>query len=236
MRDGRHVVVLTGAGVSVASGLPTYRGLGGLWTKDPSLAEALVAGADPKLMWRALASLRTVLAGAEPNPAHHALAAWEKRVVEAGGTFTLVTQNVDGLHQRAGSRNVVEYHGALRRSRCNDPSCTLEPFEDGVAGEAPPPCPRCGGPLRPDVVLFEEMIGAHEEMTAKRALRDCDLFLAAGTSGTVWPAASFVRGAKYAGAHTVLVNLERLDDDVWDEQHLGPAEALLPRLVAGGGG
>lgn len=228
LRAFRRVVVLTGAGVSVASGLPTYRGAAGLWTKDPALADALRAGADPRLVWRALASMRTTLAAARPNAAHEALAAFERNVTAKGGVFTLVTQNIDGLHQRAGSVNVVEYHGALRRSRCT--SCALPPFEDATAGDEPPPCPQCGQPLRPDVVLFDEMIGAHEEVAAKRALRDCDLFLAAGTSGTVWPASSFVRSARYEGAHTVLVNLEA-GDDTYDERHEGPAEELLPRLL-----
>jgi NAD-dependent deacetylase len=225
----RKVVVLTGAGVSVASGLPTYRGLAGLWTARPELARALVAGAPPPVVWEALVPLRAKLATVAPNEAHRAIARWERSVERRGGIFTLVTQNVDGLHQAAGSRNVLELHGALRRSRCS--RCDLPPFEDPSAPPRPPPCPRCGAPLRPDVVLFEEPIGAREEVESKRALREVDLFVAVGTSGTVWPASSFVRAAEYAGARTILVNAERIDRAPYDEQIVGPAEEILPTLL-----
>ncbi|MBI2396007.1 MAG: NAD-dependent deacylase [Deltaproteobacteria bacterium] len=230
-RPGRRVVVLTGAGISVASGLPTYRGAGGLWTANPELEEALSAGASPEVVWRGLAPLRAAVSKAEPNAAHVALAAWERRVVDQGGSCTLVTQNVDGLHTRAGSSNVIEYHGALRRSRCSDGGCPSRPFEDDRGSDTPPPCATCGAPLRPDVVLFGEMIGAREEVESKRALRDCDLFVAIGTSGTVWPASSFVRAAQYAGAHTILVNLEPIDDSPYDEVIVGAAETVVPALV-----
>lgn len=228
----RNVVVLTGAGISVASGLPTYRGAGGVWTTNPELAESLRAGAKPELVWRALVTdLRAKIAAAQPNAAHRALAAFERRVVGAGGSFRLVTQNVDGLHQAAGSQRVIEFHGALRRSRCSDPTCATEPFDDASTSELPPRCPRCGAPLRPDVVLFDEPIGAREEVESKRALRDCDLFLAVGTSGTVWPASSFVRAAEYAGAHTVLVTLEPASGEPYDEVIAGRAEEVLPSLL-----
>ncbi len=226
----RSVVILTGAGVSVASGLPTYRGAAGLWTKDPALADALRAGASPEVIWRGLAPIRKNLASARPNAAHVALADFERAIVAEGSVCTLITQNVDGLHSTAGSRNVIEYHGALRRSRCSQ--CELAPFDDETATDTPPPCPQCGAPLRPDVVLFDEMIGATEEVTAKRALREVDLFLAVGTSGTVWPASSFVRAAEYAGAHTVLVNAEPIEGAPYDEIITGPAEIVLPELLA----
>lgn len=225
-----RVVVLTGAGVSVASGLPTYRGAAGLWTKDPALADSLRAGASPEVIWRALAPLRAKVAEARPNAAHVALASFEKTIIEAGGAFTLITQNVDGLHRAAGSRNVIEFHGALRRTRCT--ACPLPPFDDDTTSERPPPCPQCGAPLRPAVVLFDEMIGADEEVAAKRALRDCDLFLAVGTSGTVWPASSFVRSAEYEGAHTVLVNAEAVEGAPYAEIIVGAAEEVLPPLLA----
>ncbi|MCA9636602.1 MAG: NAD-dependent deacylase, partial [Myxococcales bacterium] len=189
----RSVVVLTGAGVSAASGLPTYRGPGGLWTADPELARSLVAGASLERMWSALGPLRAALAEVRPNAAHRALADFEARHVAAGGRFCLITQNVDGLHQAAGSKNVVEYHGSLLRSRCLG-ACGV--IDDRAVHAKPPACPGCGGPMRPDVVLFEETIGVRQERAAKRALDECDLFVAIGTSGMVWPAASFVRGAE----------------------------------------
>jgi NAD-dependent deacetylase len=234
IHTARRIVVLTGAGVSVASGLPTYRGSAGLWTKRPELANSLRAGASPEVVWAGLAPLRAALLDARPNDAHVALAKYEAAVVARGGELTLVTQNVDGLHQRAGSRRVIEYHGALRRSRCSDATCASAPFEDDTASDAPPPCTVCGAPLRPDVVLFDEMIGAREEVEGKRALRDCDLFLAVGTSGTVWPASSFVRAAEYAGAKSILVNAEEVPGAPYDQIIIGRAEEVLPRILTGG--
>ena len=180
------MVVLTGAGVSVASGLRPYRGPGGLWTDQPELAARMTAGAAPDDLWHLFGPLRGELARAEPNAAHRALAALEARV-----PLTVITQNIDGLHQRAGSQSVVELHGALGRSRCV--ACDRV-TEDLVPHVTAPRC-ECGGALRPDVVLFEEPLPVDAEYAAKRALRDCDLFLAIGTSGTVSPASNFVRSA-----------------------------------------
>ena len=226
----RRVVVLTGAGISVASGLRPYRGPGGLWTSNPELAHQLVAGVDAETLWTVTCDWRTEMAAAEPNAAHHALAAFEERMLSAGGSFTLITQNVDGLHGRAGSRNVIELHGALRRSRCSATSCALKPFLDDRRAGPPPACPECGAALRPDIVLFEEMLGAFEEWSAKKALRETDLFVAIGTSGTVSPASNFVRAAEYAGAHTALLNLEHPGTSLFSQFHGGDAVALVPRL------
>jgi len=227
----RRVVVLTGAGASVASGLRPYRGPGGLWEEDPALKAMATAGASPADLWRLWGALRGEVALASPNEAHRALARFEARITGDGGVFSLITQNVDGLHQRAGSRAVIELHGALRRSRCS--ACDLPPFDDETPHLTPPPCPRCGAPLRPAVVLFDEPLGADEEVGAKRALRGCDLFLAIGTSGSVWPASSFVRSAAYEGARTAYVNLTPLTPPApdFDEVHLGRAESLLPALL-----
>lgn len=147
----------------------------------------------------------------------------------------LVTQNIDGLHQRAGSRNVIELHGSVFRTKCNRPECGLEPYqddEDHVANV--PTCPMCGATLRPDVVLFDEPIPGAVESHVKRALRDCDMFLAVGTSGTVAPASNFVRSAEYEKARTVLVNLEPMKPrhPAVDEEYLGRAEEILPILLS----
>jgi NAD-dependent deacetylase len=228
----RRVVVLTGAGISVGAGLPTYRGPGGLWESEPELAKALVAGVAPALLWRTLGAMRSVVARAEPSPAHLALARFERDLEAQGGSFTLLTQNVDALHQRAGSRNVIELHGRLGRTRCT--ACSLPPFDDTSSPSEVPPCLACGAPLRPDVVLFEEPLGADEEVGAKRALRGCDLFVAIGTSGTVWPAASYVRSAEYEGAHTVLVDLvpPPSPNPSFRELVVGPADEVVPALFA----
>ena len=148
--------------------------------------------------------------------------------------FLLVTQNVDALHQRAGSKNVVELHGNIMQTRCSNPSCTLQPYRDEQSHlDKAPSCPMCGSVLRPDVVLFGEEIPALTSWTVKRALRDCDLFLAIGTSGLVTPAANYVRSAEYAGARTILVNLEpmTMPNPAFKEQYLGPAEEVLPNLL-----
>ena len=229
-----RIVVLTGAGISVAAGLPTYRGPGGLWERDPRLAAALVAGADPSLVWSVLGPLRPTVAAARPTRAHEALARFEARQRAAGRSLTVITQNVDALHARAGTTSVIELHGRLTRTRCSNPRCDLPPFDDASAPTKAPPCPRCGAPLRLDVVLFEEPLGAAEEVAAKRALRDCDLFVAIGTSGTVWPAASFVRSAAYEGAHTIFANLTPPDppNPAFREVVLGAAEDIVPALFA----
>jgi NAD-dependent deacetylase len=230
----RSIVVLTGAGISVPSGLRPYRGPGGLWTSNPDLANQLVAGFDPATLWRVTCAWRKEVALAEPNDAHRALAAFEARVLSDGGSFTLLTQNVDGLHVRAGNQNVVELHGAVRRSRCSSTGCTSEGFVDDRREGPVPTCVACGAPVRPDIVLFEERLGALEEWTAKKALREVELFVAIGTSGTVSPASSFVRSAEYSGAHTVLVNLELPDpsESHFAEMHAGDAAVLVPKLFA----
>jgi len=230
----RNIVVLTGAGISVASGLRPFRGPGGLWTEegvDQTPATPKGFAADPRATWRLFSPLREAASNAQPNTAHHALRAAE---AVAPGAFVLITQNVDGLHQRAGSQNVVEVHGNVFRTKCGDETCTLPRFVDESTPDAEiPTCPTCGGPLRPDVVLFEEPIDVDDERLIKRALRDADLFIAIGTSGTVSPASNYVRGAAYAGARTILVNLEAMEpkNPSFSEEYLGKAEDLLPQLL-----
>ena len=223
----RNIAVLTGAGISRSAGLATYRGPGGLWS-DPELAalshvDALRARRVDvcAMFWRFRDEIRAVA----PTAAHRALAAFEA-ALPTDATFTLVTQNVDGLHQAAGSRRVVEYHGSLARWRCERCGRDVIPPD----GPAPPTC--CGEVMRPSAVLFGEMIPVEAEHAVKRALRDCDLFVAIGTSGTVAPASGFVRSAKYAGARTLLANLEVADNarELFDEVQLGEADALVPAL------
>ena len=226
-----HIVILTGAGVSVGSGLPTYRGPGGLW-ETAEIARTVEArflpGSLPDL-WRLYSERRRVALTAAPNPAHLAIAALQ---AARPGAVTLLTQNVDGLHQRAGSPQVTELHGSAFRTRCTDPTCALPPFDDTRSYDSVPPCPTCGAPLRPDVVLFGEPLPEASLRQAQTALSQCDLFYAAGTSGLVWPAAAFVQIASQAGAYTVLVNLEAgAEAEAFDKVHLGRAEDLLPGLL-----
>jgi len=231
LRSYDHIVVLTGAGVSASSGLPTYRGPGGLWEKEglSDLATSEAWQERPQDVWKLFGGLRGQVREVEPNAAHLALARMEAL---ADGAFTLVTQNVDGLHQRAGSVNVVELHGNIHQTRCSSTDCKLEVFTDELAYEEVPVCSLCSAKLRPDIVLFGEALPVLGDHLATRALRDCDLFIAIGTSGTVSPASRFVRSAEYVGAHTVLVNLEAMDEggSAFKEQFIGKADELLPEI------
>lgn len=231
-----RIVVLTGAGISAASGLRTYRGPDGVWEEHEveKFGHADALAQRPQETWRLFGGMREPVLAAKPNAAHLALASWETQLAPHQ-EFLLVTQNVDALHQRAGSRNVVELHGNLMVTRCSNKACTLKPYRDEQTHvQAVPKCPVCGAVLRPDVVLFGEEIPALPSWTVKRALRDCDLFIAIGTSGLVTPAANYVRGAEYAGARTILVNLEPMaqPNPAFKEQYLGPAEKVLPALLA----
>ncbi|MCA9797297.1 MAG: metallophosphoesterase family protein, partial [Candidatus Eremiobacteraeota bacterium] len=220
-----RVVILTGAGISVASGLGTYRGPGGLWEGSGVNPAATGAGIqeDPWGCWQFFLPLREQILAAEPNPAHLALADLARRL---RGGLTLVTQNVDGLHSRAGSTDVLELHGSLLRSRCD--GCQKPPFEDSNIYSELPLCD-CGAPLRPDIVLFDEAISVHADHLSKRALRQVELFVAIGTSGTVAPANRFVRSAAYAGATTLEINTQR--SGAFDLVLEGRAEMLVPEWV-----
>lgn len=224
--DFERLVVLTGAGISAASGLGTYRGSGGLWEEsgiDPA-ATAEGMGEDPWGCWQFFLPMRERILRARPNPAHLALADLHRRL--AGG-LTLITQNVDGLHTEAGSPGVLELHGNLNRTRCTH--CDLKPFQDPTIHEKLPICPECDSPLRPDIVLFGEAIPLEASHRAKRALREVDLFVAVGTSGTVAPANRYIRSAQYVGARTLEINLECSGE--FDLQLEGPAESLVPEWV-----
>ncbi len=228
-RAYRQIVVLTGAGVSAPSGLPVYRGPGGFWEDKSAEALASAQSLSTRLdeLWGLFGAMRAKVLRAEPNPAHRALAKFQQRAP----SMVLLTQNVDGLHQRAGSEGVVELHGSILRNRCT--GCG-EVTGDREAHATAPPCPNCGQPMRPDVTLFDEPLDVDAEWKAKHALRECDLFLAVGTSGTVAPAASFVRWAEVNGARTILVNLEApaSPHPAYRETYWGPAQELLPQLLA----
>ena len=228
----RRVVVLTGAGVSAESGIPTFRdALTGLWARfDPlELATPAAFERQPKLVWDWYAERRTAVLAAQPNPGHHALVAIERRVPD----FLLATQNVDGLHGRAGSRALVELHGALSRVRCSREDRVVARWDEPLAADEPPRCPACGAFLRPDVVWFDEMLPAHAIARAEDAARGCDLMIVAGTSAEVYPAASLPLMAKAAGASVCEVNphdtpVSRLADFALRER----AGVALPALVA----
>ncbi len=229
LSDYQKIVVLTGAGVSVASGLGTYRGPGGLWEKEDLAKYTHVAmmHADPRGMWKAFGPLRQSACEAEPNAAHFALAALEKKLLTSQ-RFQLATQNVDGFHQMAGSSNVIELHGNLRFSRCSNRDCDLPRFEDEEAHlDELPLCERCGEFIRPDIVLFGEILPPRVIPRSEAALINCDLFISIGTSGMVMPAAKFVSVAKDEGARTIYLNVEPTQNADFDEEVIGPAEKTL---------
>lgn len=202
----RRVAVLTGAGISVASGIPTFRGPEGLWRnfRPEELATPEAYAREPQRVWAWYAERYRLACRARPNRAHELLADLEGR---KGDGFLLVTQNVDGLHLRAGSRRVVELHGSLHRARCEvcHHRFALPPPEEFVP---PPSCPRCGSRARPDVVWFGELLppGAYE--AAEEVFRRAEVALVVGTSAVVEPAASLGRVARRSGAYLVEVNPE----------------------------
>jgi len=201
----RRVTCLTGAGVSAESGIPTFRdALTGLWSKfDPmTLASQEGFAANPGLVWRWYMDRLSWVEEAVPNPGHVALAELEKLMP----TFTLITQNVDNLHEKAGSADVLHIHGSLARFRCNrcHAPYTLKPEDEGA--QEPPRCLNCGGPVRPDVVWFGEMLPYEVLRGAQQAALTCDVMLVVGTSGVVYPAAELPYTAKSAGAFVIDVN------------------------------
>jgi len=227
MRGTENIVVLTGAGISAESGIATFRGPGGLWeghrVEDVCTPEALAA--DPVLVHRFYDARRAALAGVAPNAAHDALArldaAW-------AGNLLIVTQNVDDLHERAGAKRLLHMHGELRSALCA--ACDARVAWDAAL----PPgsvCANCSAPdLRPDIVFFGEMPYQMERI--ERALAEADLFVSIGTSGAVYPAAGFVQGARYAGAQTLELNLERsAGSGYFHETRLGAAGVLVPEWV-----
>jgi NAD-dependent deacetylase len=232
MSAGPALLVLTGAGVSADSGLATFRGAGGLW-EGHALEEVATPAAwraSPRLVWRFYQERRAALERVEPNPAHRALAELERRLVAAGAGFTLVTQNVDDLHERAGSLRALHMHGELLVLRCE--TCGVRRRDREHLDPARfVPCSACGAVrLRPDVVWFGELPYHMDAIEA--AVERCTHFLAVGTSGVVYPAAGLLQAARAAGARTYLQALERPENAALaDEFHPGRAAVTLPPLL-----
>jgi NAD-dependent deacetylase len=222
LERGARVFVLTGAGISAESGVRTFRDAGGLWyeyrIEDVATPEGFAR--DPKLVWRFYSERRKGLREVKPNPAHEALARLPN--------IFLCTQNVDDLHERAGSEDVVHMHGELLKTRCD--SCPRPAFRDDSGYFDEVPRCECGGRLRPHVVWFGEVPFELERIYA--ALDECDLFLTVGSSGAVHPAAGFVSHLRHRGrAPCIYVGLERPDNAyAFDECRLGKAGELLPKL------
>jgi NAD-dependent deacetylase len=226
--DDPYVTVLTGAGVSAESGVPTFRGPDGLW-KTHRAEELATPGAfarDPALVWEWYDWRRQICRRTNPNPAHSAIAALDKRL----SRFLLVTQNVDGLHRRAGSDRIIELHGNIFRARC--PECGRSSDDLGVPlVEIPPRC-ACGGLLRPDVVWFGEGLPGAALNEAFEASRSCELMIVVGTSAVVQPAASMPLLAKQAGAAVIEVNPDETPITPFVDIHIeGNAAEIVPDLA-----
>ncbi len=232
LRGPGPVVAFTGAGVSAESGLATFRGPGGIWEgRSPmELATPEAFAADPALVWRFYAWRRSSAAAAEPNPAHRALAA----LARARADFTLITQNVDGLHERAGNTELIRLHGSLWRNRCTREGTEAEDRRDDL-GELPPHC-SCGGMLRPGVVWFGESLPVDALERAAHAAREAALLIVVGTSAQVYPAADLPRLAREAGAFVVEINPEPTGLTGEVDVHIsGAAGEVLPDWLRAAG-
>jgi NAD-dependent deacetylase len=224
MGNSKKIVVLTGAGISAESGIKTFRDADGLWENEPVQVVATPEGfeSDPERVIRFYDERRNSLKNVEPNAAHHALVKLEEKF---GDNFLLITQNVDDLHQRAGSKRIIAMHGELLKVRCLSPDghviyCTEN---------QPEKCPECGDKMRPHIVWFGEI--PFEMKRIQEALTQCDLFAYIGTSGVVYPAAGFRQMAKFSGAHVVCLNLEEVGGGYTDEFIQGKAGEIVPKWV-----
>lgn len=231
LTDAARITALTGAGVSTASGVPTFRGPGGLWRrfKPEELATPEAFARDPSLVWEWYDWRRGRIAACRPNRAHDVLARWSRRFPR----FALVTQNVDGLHEAAGTVAVVRLHGSIWDVRCATPcaaGATGWRNQRVPLGELPPHCPHCGGLIRPDVVWFGERLDP-ALLERASAAADCEVFLAIGTSAVVYPAAGLLDEAKRRGAFTVEINTEPTEaSGIVDLAIAGPAEIVLDEI------
>ena len=232
IKHARRAVALTGAGISAESGIGTFRGKDGLWSRyDPSVVASIESfKQDPRKFWEFAREIGWIFLTAKPNAAHMALAKLEamKRL------DSVITQNVDGLHQRAGSRHVIEIHGNAGRIICTRCSAEYptEKIVDHIARQDVPTCDRCSGPLKPDVTLFGEPLPKKTFDEAVKKVKSADLLLAVGTSLEVYPAASLPETARNSGAKIVSIDSERTSwDEFCDYKVNGPAGEILPRIV-----
>ena len=222
-------VALTGAGISAESGIPTFRGSQSLWSKyDPAeFADVEAFLRNPGKVWQMIKELILIIEAADPNPAHLALAELERR----GLLHCVITQNVDNLHQRGGSKKVIEYHGTNERLYCLD--CNARYTRKAISLETLPPRCQCGGVVRPDVVFFGEPIPLEARLTAEAEAESCQLMLVVGTSAVVYPAGQLPVMAKSAGAKVIEFNMEEtpLTGYISDRLLKGRAAQVLPSIV-----
>ncbi|MBI5837192.1 MAG: NAD-dependent deacylase [Candidatus Eisenbacteria bacterium] len=225
LRASRRLVILTGAGISAESGVPTFRGAGGYWRNRSfmELATPEAFAADPRLVWDWYLERRRTVRACEPNAAHRAIAAWSQL-----GRGTLITQNVDGLHERAGTSAVVRFHGSLWHNRCGE--CREERLVADLEYPELPRSPCCHAPERPGVVWFGEAIPSEAVKSTELAVAGADAVLVIGTSGAVYPAAGIVAAVRSSGAKAIEVNPEDTSLEV-DVALRMPAAEAVPRIL-----
>jgi NAD-dependent deacetylase len=224
-----HIVFFTGAGVSAESNIPTFRGNEGIWTKfkPEELANFNAFIKNPQLVWEWYAARKRIIHESQPNAGHYAITKMEKLVP----CVSVITQNIDNLHRRAGSSKVFELHGNIERNYCI--KCGKKYSDDLLNhSELPPICTTCGGLVRPDVVWFGEFLPSDEWKASEKAASECDVFFSLGTSGIVYPAASIPQIAKQAGAYLIEINPEETPISTYaDITILGKSGIVLPDLV-----
>ena len=229
LRTAKSCVVLTGAGISAESGVPTFRDpKNGIWStfnlEELATPEGFMK--NPKKVWEWYQYRREIIKGVKPNPGHYALVQLEDYYED----FWLITQNIDGLHALAGSRNILELHGNIHRNKCFNEGTIVKDLPKG--NESPPRCPNCHGFIRPDVVWFNELLPEHELRKANEVASQCDVFISAGTSAIVYPAADLPLIAKKAGAYVIEINVEVTAISAYvDVAILGKTGTVLPQLV-----
>jgi len=231
IKNAKKITILTGAGISKASGIPTFRGKNGLWSKySPSeLATYQAFTKNPKLVWQWYNYRKKIIKAAKPNAAHYAISELEQIFKD---NFTLITQNIDSLHRQAGNKNILELHGNIFETKCL--ICDKIYFDDTIYedDELPPKCKFCGGKVRPNVVWFGENLDRDILDQAMAASAQCDVFLCVGTSGVVQPAASLPKIASDIRAFVVEINVEYSGVSIYaDEVIIGKAEEILPKIV-----
>jgi len=235
MAEAQRPVALTGAGISAESGIPTFRGKDGFWKDEDVTRLATLDGflADPRKVWEWYDWRRSQIKETRPNPGHFALAEYEERVTGRGGTFATITQNIDGLHELAGSRSVVELHGNIWYARClKGCSSELTHLPETPLPEYPPACPRCGDLLRPHVVWFGEQLDPLVIEESFRLAGEADVMFVIGTSSQVYPAAGLPYVTKRAGGKVIEINLEPTELSYAADYSLrGRSGEILPELL-----
>ena len=228
LQEASRVAILTGAGISAESGIPTFRGEEGLWTKyrPEELATPTAFSQDPKLVWEWYDWRRGIIGQKEPNPGHKVIARWE----ETFPSVSLITQNIDGLHQKAGSKNIWELHGNIWKLRCTEEGTITENYETPLK-EIPPLCPNCGALLRPHVVWFGESLSPTILQKSIQLSSECDVMFVIGTSTVVQPAASLPFEASEAGAKIVEINLDPTPISLYTDFSIrGKSGEILPLI------